>query len=49
MELHGLNDLAAWQERGLRALNVGDEVLIATPFWHATHIMVMARLGRVSE
>ena len=49
LELHGLNDLAAWQERGLRALNVGDDVLMATPFWHATHIMVMARLGRVSE
>jgi uncharacterized protein YyaL (SSP411 family) len=49
LELHELDDLAAWRERGLRALNVGDDVLIATPFWHATHITLMARLRRASQ
>ena len=49
LQLHELDDLAAWRERGLSALNVGDDVLIATPFWHATHITLMARLRRASQ
>jgi len=34
-----------WRERAYTALNVSDDVLLAAPFWHATHISVLARVA----
>jgi uncharacterized protein YyaL (SSP411 family) len=44
----GVDD-PAWRTRALTALNVPEQVLLAEPFWHATQIATLARIGAFGE